>query len=666
MSSGCTRISQQNYYSTHNALVANVDDQSVRFVLHELEGTRHGALRIFPFYDIQMIKRLLIKKLSLPLTTRVKDLRILYKGQELPNYRTMDCYINNSKRDDKLYWCLKQSPTGSGIRPLGMKMNSKMQDLFNEIAISMKNNIKPKLTLDGTGGTYEIHNKNGKCVGIFKPCDEEAFTPYNPRGYTGTMNQQGFRPGVLSGEGATREVAAYLLDSTYKNFSNVPTTIMVEIAHQSLNNCNTNNLTNNYLAFNSNALTDSSHINSYGSLGSYGGGTMGSRLKWKIGSLQEFVVSRGTSGNYNYNFFSVEDVHKIAILDIRLLNLDRNDCNILVTNVPQSTGETNPYGNMPYGESVSDGRYQVNGDGAENCSPNHQKIKDEKYKLVPIDHGLILPDIIDICDLDWVWYEWPQCKVPFSAQELDLIFSFNVDKDIELLRKYLHIREECLRTIKVTTKFLQIAASMNLNLYQIATIIVRHDIDIPSEIEIIIKKAIEQAYKMSDNTSIISRNRLGNIIDLMENSLNPILSAKDQSENPAIQPNDTEDELSPVDLDLSELPSSTFFHYPTYTESTSERDKVRTHSRSTIRRIKRSTVTNNTWSITDSGGHAILIEWDYKFNNLFFKILEEMLVGNIQRLHPNWASYPFNGNKKHLYQKNQQNNTLPFKTIWFN
>ncbi|UKK02789.2 hypothetical protein MACK_002886 [Theileria orientalis] len=689
MSSGGIRISQQNYYSTHNALFASLDDQSVRFVLHEMDGSRHGALRIYPFYDIQMIKRLLIKKLSLPASTRVKDLRILYKGQELPNYRTMDCYINNFNTEDKLYWCLKESPTGSGIRPLGMKMSTRMENIFNEVALSMKNNYKPRLTMDGTGGTYEMFNKAGKCIAIFKPCDEEAFTPYNPRGYVGNMNQQGFRPGVLSGEGATREVAAYILDVSYDNFSGVPATTMVEIAHQALNNRQSgynnsmnglnllNTMNHDIFTFNPSMSLDS-NANSYSNF------NVKNKLKWKVGSLQEFVVSRGTSGNYNPNMFSVEDVHKIGILDIRVLNLDRNDGNILVVNNPAYfTSLVN--GNTTNTDNTN-GNVANNYDEEKTSRCN----KENKYKLIPIDHGLILPDVIDICDLDWVWYEWPQSKEPFSEEELAKIFSFNVDKDIERLKKYLHVRDECLRTMKVTTKFLQIAASMKLNLHQIATMIVRHDMDIPSELELIIKKSIEQAYKVTDSTSIISTNRLGNAIDLIENAVIPIINhTHSDCENltDTEYGNNHNDENENRDIDLSELPSSTFFHYPDHFEARNNRnetdhenigtnrekygneEKTRDERRyrTTVRRRKHNSVSKSTWSLVDSKGHPVQIEWDVMFQNLFFKILEEMFVGNLNRLHPNWQSYPYHGKENYLYNVNHKNQkTLPFTTLWFN
>jgi hypothetical protein len=36
--------------------------------------------------------------------------------------------------------------------------------------------------------------------------------PHNPRGYVGKFGTQGLRPGIVSGEGCDREVAAYLID----------------------------------------------------------------------------------------------------------------------------------------------------------------------------------------------------------------------------------------------------------------------------------------------------------------------------------------------------------------------------------------------------------------------------------------------------------------------
>jgi hypothetical protein len=50
----------------------------------------------------------------------------------------------------------------------------------------------------------------------------------------------------------------------------------------------------------------------------------------KVGSLQSFVKSEGPIENFSSDLFSKNEIHKIAVLDLRILNLDRNTDNILV------------------------------------------------------------------------------------------------------------------------------------------------------------------------------------------------------------------------------------------------------------------------------------------------------------------------------------------------
>jgi len=50
----------------------------------------------------------------------------------------------------------------------------------------------------------------------------------------------------------------------------------------------------------------------------------------KYGSLQRFVEAEDVASNFSSDLFSINQVHKIGILDIRTMNLDRNDGNILV------------------------------------------------------------------------------------------------------------------------------------------------------------------------------------------------------------------------------------------------------------------------------------------------------------------------------------------------
>jgi hypothetical protein len=92
------------------------------------------------------------------------------------------------------------------------------------------------------------------------------------------------------------------------------------------------------------------------------------------GSLQEFVKSEGPIENFSDDLFSADEVHKIAVLDLRLMSLDRNTCNILVQRQENS----------------------------------------ESLKLIPIDHGLTLPDSLEVATFDLVWLEFKQAHEPFS------------------------------------------------------------------------------------------------------------------------------------------------------------------------------------------------------------------------------------------------------------
>lgn len=73
--------------------------------------------------------------------------------------------------------------------------------------------------------------QNEKPLSIFKPFDEEVNAPNNPRGRANKLGSDGIAKGILSGECATREVAAYLLDNEGNNFHTVPTTTYVEFYH---------------------------------------------------------------------------------------------------------------------------------------------------------------------------------------------------------------------------------------------------------------------------------------------------------------------------------------------------------------------------------------------------------------------------------------------------
>jgi hypothetical protein len=151
---------------------------------------------------------------------------------------------------------------------------------------------EPELCEEGLNGTYFLRNKQGRRIAVFKPIDEEGDNADNPK--RSFNDEQFVNKGILPGEGAQREVAAYLLDRGH--FHSVPQTTMAALSHPS---------------FRSSALSGDAVT--------------------KIGSLQEFIDNDGSAEDLGPKQFRVRDVHKIGVLDLRIFNTDRHAGNILIT-----------------------------------------------------------------------------------------------------------------------------------------------------------------------------------------------------------------------------------------------------------------------------------------------------------------------------------------------
>jgi len=138
----------------------------------------------------------------------------------------------------------------------------------------------------------------------------------------------------------------------------------------------------------------------------------------KTGSLQEFAENDGASWDIGPTRFPVNEVHKIGILDLYMLNLDRHGGNIL-----------------------------------------YKETEDGQMKLIPIDHGFSLPDQVCIPDLWFEWMNWNQSKKPFDKDTLAFIDRLNVEDDINMLRTKLAIRPECLRVMAISASLLKKGAA---------------------------------------------------------------------------------------------------------------------------------------------------------------------------------------------------------------
>ena len=121
--------------------------------------------------------------------------------------------------------------------------------------------------------------------------------------------------------------------------------------------------------------------------------------------------------------FHRDEVHKIAILDLRILNLDRNETNILV-------------------------KTKIN-------KKQNKKVR----TLIPIDHGLCIPDNLAICTYDIAWLGWRQAEKPFSRKSLLFIDSIDITDDIKRLENSFKFRPVCLRNIRISTTLLKLSAA---------------------------------------------------------------------------------------------------------------------------------------------------------------------------------------------------------------
>jgi len=261
----------------------------------------------------------------------------------------------------------------------------------------------PELCEEGVNGTYFLKDKSGETIAVFKPQDEEANSENNPK--RGLDDSRSALPnkGILPGEAASREVAAHLLD--HEHLYGVPRTQLVKITHD----------------------------------------FDGNSLRSKIGSLQEFIENDGSSEDFGSRSFPISEVHKIGILDIQILNVDRHAGNILVRKRHNST------------------------------------------TLTPIDQGFSMPDNLECPWFEWM--NWPQSKLPFDDDIKSYISRIDIEKDAEMLAKELAIRPECLHTMKITTTLLKRAAELDMTLYDIGLILCRTTPGQPSILETIYAKA---------------------------------------------------------------------------------------------------------------------------------------------------------------------------------
>ena len=398
-----------------------------------------------------------------------KNIRLFFKNQELINGLSMMDYGIPFKKHPEIFYEIFSYQKDYSLEVYGtFPCPTSLEKIIEESLTAFTRGLKPKFIEDGTSGVYQIRNVDKETIAIFKPFDEEPNTPNNPKGYNMQFGSESFRKGILSGEATIREEATYLLDtfSKGKYKFDVPATTFVEMCHKTFkinieemkvmqkdDKATRSGIIQRFLS--ENLRGKKKEINE-GSDDFYLSSMKYNYIPKKYGTLQKFIKSTGVVADYSYSLFSIEEAHKIMILDFRILNCDRNDENILLIKKIKKKSKNNEI----------------------------------FYKLVPIDHAYSFPSCLEIGDFDICWMSWSQAEKPFTDKEKEYIDSINIVEDMEKLNQFIFLRPDCWKYFRISNTVLKICTKYNLTPYEIGTLLYHFDYDYktPSKIKMVIEK----------------------------------------------------------------------------------------------------------------------------------------------------------------------------------
>ena len=431
-------------------------------------------LKYYPWTKVSEIRSQIASKKSI----HPRNVRLFFKNEELANDLKMIDYGIPFKKHPEIFYEIFSYQNDYSLEIYGTApCPSSLEKIINQALIGFAKGLKPKLLEDGTSGVYQIRNVDKEVIAIFKPFDEEANAPNNQKGYVNSFGSKSFREGILSGEATIREEATFLLDSFCDKYNfDVPSTTFVELCHKAfkINFEEMKTMENDEYVKRSSIMKRFLIENLRGGKGNnsseqdiFMSNEKYNYIPKKYGTLQKFISSTGVVADYSYSLFTVEEAHKIMILDFRILNCDRNDENILIQKKIKTSED----------------------------SDEEKKF----YKLVPIDHALSFPSCLEIGDFDICWMSWKQANIPFTQEEKEYIESINIIEDMERLNSYIYLRPECWKYFRISNTVLKVCTKYNLTPYEIGSLLYHFDYDnkTPSKIKLIVEKTEKISFPLN-------------------------------------------------------------------------------------------------------------------------------------------------------------------------
>lgn len=326
---------------------------------------------------------------------------------------------------------LVKSVSKIGQRILNSQLKEDLNELVNspetlEARLALRQGINPQVLNQTISGTYIMRNRQGKPWGIFKPQRQEVGGDKNPH-WDVWANYKAEQWDIESGTGYLRECAAYQLDKGH--FAEVPLTVPTHFQHPALDTSLipliTPDLVGSFQLYKKDCSAGLHSLKFY----EFHSIDLRKTLPQAVARLIHKIITLV----FRFLFYcglrhvAVDQIHKMAIMDIRLLNCDRHLGNFLVDNSSRT--------------------------------------------IYPIDHGLILPNVARKLRFDW--NVLIQSRFPFSKATLDYIKGLDPDLDEKILRKCGITSVNAIERMKLSTKLLQIAADRGLNLNQIADLMLQ-------------------------------------------------------------------------------------------------------------------------------------------------------------------------------------------------
>lgn len=295
----------------------------------------------------------------------------------------------------------------------------------------------------------------------------------------------GLRDHFRPGQGCLREVAAYIMDRD--NFCGVPPTALIHCQHP---------------------------LFSYPTTGGK------RKLFPKLGSLQQFVRASECFDDLGPGQFSDFEIQKIALLDLRLLNCDRNAANMLVRYKRHvSSGSGSSDGNIDINGQSEGSLSNSDGDWINDSSPTSDT--PDMYEVIPIDHGYCMPSKLHIDEFDLAWFTLPQVKNEVHPAIKEYVASLDFEPMLYNVLEQISLPGNSIFLLALAHLLVTQGIASGLTLYEIATLVARVNDEQASKLEQAIEEAEENAFRAIEMKS----KRISSNPSLQPNNYNPSKSA---------------------------------------------------------------------------------------------------------------------------------------------